>query len=160
MGAFTFEEAQEYVSRYTYKPEHTLTLERGPLGLICVKLRAACPSVTDPTYTHVVTTTNLTNVPPLLRAVLDHAVLQTVARFEKHEQDEWLRLDGRVINNPHPEVPGYAERRYNHVHDRSASASLRGSAHRGRRRQVRVLERRDHQPVHGPRQLLRCPDAR
>lgn len=35
-------------------------------------------------------------------------VRSLVLRTVEHEVDEWLRIDGRLVTNAHPETPGYA----------------------------------------------------
>jgi hypothetical protein len=91
-----------------------------------VKVRA--PLVQDPQRQDwVVNTTTFAG--PLTKFQLDRAIEKGIDVLETHERDEWFRFDGRVVRDPHPEVPGYKDKEVTHVHHRGTSTPVRRASY-------------------------------
>jgi hypothetical protein len=103
----TLAQLQEWVARFSYKPDHTFAVVeraggRVSIDVIASKLKDASGTYTDPKYTlelhyhkefwmYDLTT----------EAELIDAMIQLCQSYERHEMFEWLKLDGKQVRTPH-----------------------------------------------------------
>lgn len=103
----TFWEMERLLERITYKPGVRLSIwrsvhdERLTLGII-----AAVPSVDDPSRTIEIQSTVSLPAWQLGEAGILRKVRRLVKELENHEVDEWLRVDGVPVRDPHPGPSG------------------------------------------------------
>lgn len=113
-------ETQGLLARISYKPGWMLTATapsteqdfRRPWTpwYLTVHLDYRMPSLDDPSRTTLLSTQYTVAERELERMLRDdgrdfigHVVTALLKRAELHEMDEWLRLDGRCVVDPHPE---------------------------------------------------------
>ena len=101
----TLESVTAYVARYTYKPgaRFTVSTHEHSYGFIAIMLIIEVPDAEHPgQLTRVV---NMQSVEPgMPMEVLPQLIRELVRKAELHEIDEWLRLDGARVHEPHPEL--------------------------------------------------------
>lgn len=97
-------QVQDILDRLSYKPNTVLELRTSPEGLR-LALRAFLPKVDSPDQKTSICSQIV--LQGLRRRWLEHEVLslvqELVRRHEEHEIQEWLRLDGVPLVDPHPE---------------------------------------------------------
>jgi hypothetical protein len=102
-GEGTIDEFVTLVSRITYKPGWKITARPYyPSGMLDLSLETRLPDSTHGTQrncslSRLVMPETLHDEKHPLWIVAAH-----VREFEMHEMDEWLKLDGARVNDPHP----------------------------------------------------------
>ncbi len=97
----TFDEARAFVARYTYKPNVKLELIESSgrgwnLMIICTVPDSRPPHTVDRVTHH-----NILNSEAVNSTNLSFFVQHSIKTVELHELDEWLKFDGKQLNNPH-----------------------------------------------------------
>lgn len=103
MGLVTISTVEMYLKRISYKPNWRLSVQGEHFGEPILRIQFE----TVDTHTGAPTPINSARTIPMnaikdLRefiAWLSHAIMHV----EKHEHDEWLKLDNEIINDPHKE---------------------------------------------------------
>jgi hypothetical protein len=104
----TFEELKKIMAKFTYKPGSRFQVRRGPeRGLYFIEVSIYCQDVNAPHKLNFVT-----NQTPVFEvdlmdwtdALVIARVQNAVQSIEQHEIQEWLRLDGMFVSDPHPEI--------------------------------------------------------
>jgi hypothetical protein len=101
----TFAEVESFVARITYKPQSTLTVWKN----------SSCDGISLLFTKYVVDVADNSRVIPLVNSYsstylprdqeeLIHMINTVVRTLELHEINEWLKLDGRCVVEPHPEL--------------------------------------------------------
>lgn len=98
-------EARELLKRVTYKPGVKLAFDPGEsFGIATLTITSMVQDVNEPSRT--IPLTNRQALPPLEYMDRDEFIFRigdALMRFERHECDEWFRVDGKPVNDPHPE---------------------------------------------------------
>lgn len=118
-NGLTFQQLYELARGITYKPYHSLAIDRyyvGGLHQYAVQLTLRVTVLSSNWHPKVAEARGEKPNTPLVTSCLLHVGQQrheAIARikklfvdFEKHEVDEWLKLDDIRITNPHPEIVG------------------------------------------------------
>jgi hypothetical protein len=103
----TLAQLQEWITRFSYKPDHVFkVIERAggrvEINVIASQLKDASGTYTDPKYTLELHyhkefwAYDLTT-----EAELIEAMIQLCQSYERHEMFEWLKLDGKQVRTPH-----------------------------------------------------------
>lgn len=105
-----YDQAKEFMARVTYKPNTRFTVgawcqENGPPIGITLNMFMTVPDVDNPE-----TTTELHCSQGFLLGSMEHAGInivqyvlnRVIETMENHERDEWLKIDGKHVRDPHP----------------------------------------------------------
>ena len=103
----TLDDLQALCSRLSYKPNSHLSARRESWGdFVTIRVALSVPDVEQPEKLAPVTASYSLSLAELAHWTEDHAIrfIQTQwRRLELHEGDEFFRLDGRPVTDPHPE---------------------------------------------------------
>lgn len=100
----TLAEVQAALTDIQYRPGWTFTASEHPFGEgLMVRIVAPVPNAYRPNETTVL---GVDSYLPPIRDVADlhRWLLWRLTRIEVHEAQEWLRIDGRPIFDPHAEA--------------------------------------------------------
>lgn len=92
------------VARYTYKPGWNLVVDDCDTGLVCLAVYYLAPDSYDPDRT--IKIARVEAVPPYITRLRDPEAFglwlsHVLVDAEVHESREWLRRDGKILNDPH-----------------------------------------------------------
>jgi hypothetical protein len=105
--------AQRWVNAITYKPNHHFFVKwdydewRDDRQMLVVTMVVRAPDVDDPK--NITSIMSPVKVDPVIvganqRSTFNRIIEGLVNDFERHEMEEWLKIDGRRLNDPHPEA--------------------------------------------------------
>jgi hypothetical protein len=104
----TIKEARDILKTVTYKPGTEITVDSDVFGIGPARLTLRSNPVPDatgehkhlaPTYSQRFIYLSTANRKDFLEEVFN-----VVKQNEDHERDEWLKIDGKHFNDPHPEL--------------------------------------------------------
>lgn len=105
----SYEQVVDQLKRLTYKPETKIVIEwprvHPDLSHRWVQLTITDPRIDTTNPEREIFLTNTIIVPtPISEDHLHFDLRRFFHDFEKHEADEWLRIGGTMIHDPHAEV--------------------------------------------------------
>jgi hypothetical protein len=101
----TFREIEEFISRITYKPDIRLKVHKIlNYDEIAVTLYRDVIDVMEMNRPLTLTSNILFKESTVNAERLLGIVVELIKTSELHEVNEWLKLDGKYINDPHPEI--------------------------------------------------------
>jgi hypothetical protein len=112
-----WEAAKKVIDRITYKPGFQITLlEHDPLfsGGLMIQFRRLVPNSEDPSHpigpqvSHVAISYSMILLDDRFEEALVGLLFHYLREMELHELKEWLKLDGKWVDDPHPELRAMA----------------------------------------------------
>ncbi len=94
-----------FLNRFTYKPGYQLKAESFTRGHIILRIRARVPDADNPDQMIDLGRSMVLSVPTARNEEYVLWWLTSVLRdLEHHELNEWLKLDGKRVREPHKET--------------------------------------------------------
>ena len=111
----TLDEVKALVSKFTYKPNSTFKVRPGyeasmfdgRSNLHIIEVSILCTDVNDHTKQNFVANQTgfyLDDIGDWTEELVIFKIVNAIRSIEDHENAEWLRLDGKFVRDPHPEI--------------------------------------------------------
>lgn len=106
----TFDELEVFIDRITYKPGFSMiALRSSSDGYVSIRMSMMVPDALSKTpLNRLLPISTVKQIPEYSLAAITeehllHILKHTILSLERHEMDEFLRLDGACVTDPHPE---------------------------------------------------------
>lgn len=105
----TFQEAESVIARITYKPNYFITLSYGMSVELILRIGhqstdADNPSEPLPLPVYTYSLINEEMLADMNEIQFVRMIRDKIKTLEFHELDEWLKIDGMHVVDPHPEL--------------------------------------------------------
>jgi hypothetical protein len=104
----TLNELKALVSKFTYKPNSTFRVKSyAPDDFNIIEVSILCADVNNPTKQNFVTNQSAFYENEIFNWTTElviYKIINAIQSIEDHESREWLRLDGKFVRDPHPEL--------------------------------------------------------
>lgn len=98
----------DILARITYKPGFKMTLEIHDWNSGCVELKISHKTISvsksEPALIYHTEKIVINELSQMTEKEFIALVYNAVTHLERHEQDEWFKVDGRPLVEPHPEA--------------------------------------------------------